>query len=256
MPRGRCARTSCGSGARRRRKRHLLQTEMVFPQIVGAFPGCWFGCTGWACAPDGNVVLQSFRDREDLHADRVRYEVVMGDTRKPAEGTQDGDAVTTEVGSASAAEPDLRSMLEQAEAEAAAAEAAAAEAQAKVRAMRSEHGDEVDLAEPREPRRLWPPSWPVVAKTVAALVIVAALIGSGYIVWNHYEASAQRQNEQEFIDTAKQGVVDLTSIDFKIVKDQVKHIIDNATGSFRDDFIARADQFIKVSEASKAVAKG
>jgi len=164
--------------------------------------------------------------------------------------------VTTEVGSASAAEPDLRSMLEQAEAEAAAAEAAAAEAQAKVRAMRSEHGDEVDLAEPREPRRLWPPSWPVVAKTVAALVIVAALIGSGYIVWNHYEASAQRQNEQEFIDTAKQGVVDLTSIDFKIVKDQVKHIIDNATGSFRDDFIARADQFIKVSEASKAVAKG
>ena len=48
----------------------------------------------------------------------------------------------------------------------------------------------------------------------------------------------------------------LTSIDFNAVKDQVQHIIDNSTGSFRDDFIARSDQFIKVAQASKAIAKG
>lgn len=150
---------------------------------------------------------------------------------------------------------DLVSLLEQAEAEAAEAEAAAAAAQAKVRAMRLEQGVELGV-DAKEPRPLWPPTWPVVAKVVAVLVILASLAASGYIVRNHFQASAQRQNEQEFIDTAKRGVVDLTSIDFKVVKDQVKHIIDNATGSFREDFAARADQFIKVSEASKAVAKG
>ncbi|HXA12787.1 MAG TPA: hypothetical protein VNW93_11465 [Mycobacterium sp.] len=186
----------------------------------------------------------------------------MGDTRKPSEETRDGDAVTTEVSeSASETETDLQARLAEAEAEATEAEAAAAAARSKVRAMRSQQsGHPADADEDREDgkrrRRLWPPSWPVVAKTVAAIVIVGSLAGSGVIVWQHHTAAVRRQHAEEFIQAAKQGVVALTSIDFNAVRDQVQHIIDNSTGAFREDFIARSDQFIKVAQASKAVAKG
>jgi Mce-associated membrane protein len=186
----------------------------------------------------------------------------MGDTRKPAEETPDGDAVTTEVSeSASETGTDLQAKLAEAEAEAAEAEAAAAAARSKVRAMRSQQSDDhADRGENgengRRRRRLRPPSWPIVAKIVATIVIVGSLAGSGAIVWQHHTASVRRQHAEEFIGAAKQGVVALTSIDFNTVRDQVQHIIDNSTGSFRDDFVARSDQFIKVAQASKAVAKG
>ncbi len=170
----------------------------------------------------------------------------MGDTRKPADESRDGDAVTTEIGhSASQAEPDLPAMLAQAEAEAAEAEAAADAARSKVRAMRSQQpGEQADDDENGEDgkrrRRLWPPSWPVVARIVAAIVIVGSLAGSGTIVWQHHTASVRRQQAEQFIEAAKQGVVAVTSIDFNTVKDQVQHIIDDSTGSFRDDFVARS----------------
>ena len=158
-------------------------------------------------------------------------------------------------------------MLAEAEAEAAEAEAAAAAARSKVRAMRSQQSGKQADAEDNDAddktrtaraagRRLWPPSWPVVAKIVAAIVIVGSLAGSGVIVWQHHTAAVRRQHTEEFIEAAKQGVVALTSIDFNAVRDQVQHIIDNSTGAFREDFIARSDQFIKVAQASKAVAKG
>jgi Mce-associated membrane protein len=185
----------------------------------------------------------------------------MGDARKPTEEPQDGEAVTTEA--TSTAEPDLQALLAQAEAEAAEAEAAAAAARAKVRAMRSEAGKPADAEDEEEeesggrPQRLlWPPRWSTVAKIAAAVIIVAALAGSGVIVWKHHNASVRNQQAQEFIDTAKDGVIALTSIDFKSVRGQVQHIIDTSTGGFKDDFARRSDDFIKVAEASKAVGKG
>ena len=170
--------------------------------------------------------------------------------------------MTTEVGeSASETESDLQAKLADAEAEAAEAEAAAAAARSKVHAMRSQQpGNPADADEDGERgkrrRRLWPPSWPVVAKIVAAIVIVGSLAGSGVIVWQHHTAAVRRQHAEQFIDAAKQGVVAVTSIDFNAVRDQVQHIIDNSTGAFREDFIARSGQFIQVAQASKAVAKG
>ena len=184
----------------------------------------------------------------------------MGDTREPAKDARDGDSVTTPATEpAKDTEEDLQAMLAEAEAEAAEAEAAAAAARARVRAMRSQEVDEpAEVIEDEGKPGGWRGrfGWPVVAKIIAVIIIVASLAGSGWIVWQYYDARARREHAQEFVDTAKQTVVDLTSIDFHKVKDQVQHIVDNSTGSFRDDFINRSDQFIKVAEASKAVAKG
>jgi Mce-associated membrane protein len=191
----------------------------------------------------------------------VRYEVVMGDTKKPS--AQRGESVTTRVSesdtksdSTEDSGDDLQALIEQAEAEAAEAEAAAAAARARVRALRSDDDAATEAGQAPRPWYRRVPRRSTVAKALAALVTVGCLIASGVIVWRHHTASEQRQRSEQFTAAAREGIVALTSLNFNHAKQDVQRIIDNSTGSFRDDFQARADDFVKVVETSKVVAQG
>jgi Mce-associated membrane protein len=94
------------------------------------------------------------------------------------------------------------------------------------------------------------------AATLAAIVIVASLAASAYIVLQHRDASRQHQRTAEFAAAAREGVVTLTSLDFNDAKAGVQRIIGNSTGSFRDDFAKMAGDFTKVVEESKVVERG
>ena len=100
------------------------------------------------------------------------------------------------------------------------------------------------------------PKWSTVAAAVAIIVIVAALAGSGYMIKEHRDAVRKRQRAAEFAAAARQGVVTLTSLDFNNAKEGVQRILDNSTGSFKDDFLKMADDFTKVVEQSKVVSQG
>ncbi len=102
----------------------------------------------------------------------------------------------------------------------------------------------------RRPRRS------AVAKGLAIVVIVAALVLSGYMVKEHRDAAQQRHREAEFVAAARQGVVTLTSLDFNDAKPGVQRIVDNATGTFKDDFLKMAGDFVKVVEQSKVISRG
>ena len=108
----------------------------------------------------------------------------------------------------------------------------------------------------RWPRRLHRPKWSTVAAALAVVVILAALSGSVYMVLDHRHATQQRQRAAEFAAAARQGVVTLTSMDFNNAKEGVQRIADDSTGTFRDDFLKMADDFIKVVEQSKVVSQG
>jgi Mce-associated membrane protein len=105
-------------------------------------------------------------------------------------------------------------------------------------------------------RRLRRPKWSTIAASVAIIIIVAALAGSGYMIKEHRDAVRQRQLEREFAAAARQGVVSLTSLDFNEAKQGVQRILDNSTGSFKDDFVKMADDFTKVVEQSKVISQG
>jgi Mce-associated membrane protein len=187
---------------------------------------------------------------------------------------------------------DAITLAEQAEAEAAEAEALAAAARARARAIKlrraaqaeaeaeaddklegeGEDEDEdttavVEAADattetPRtassEParRRLLAPR---LSRILAAATIVATcgLLGvTGWMVWHHHHVMQERQRSATFVAAAKQGVVNLTSLDFNRAKEDVQRVLDSSTGEFRDDFQRRADDFASVVQDSKAVTEG
>jgi Mce-associated membrane protein len=192
------------------------------------------------------------------------------------------------------AKADAIALAEQAEAEAAEAEALAAAARARARAIKlrreaeAQAGDEGEdatpetpeatettkAAEPAEepespstptestPRRLRVPrvaglsglSMPLAAATIVA---ICALLGaSGWMLWHHHTVVAERQRSAAYVAAARQGVINLTSLDFNNAKEDVQRVLDSATGEFKDDFQRRADDFASVVKDSKAVAQG
>jgi Mce-associated membrane protein len=180
------------------------------------------------------------------------------------------------------AKADALALAEQAEAEAAEAEALAAAARARARAIKlrreaqaeadedAEDSTAVEAAAARtqtpeapqpsdEPkptgRRL--PAWLPTALTAAAIVAVCALLGaSGWMLWQHHTVQSERQRSAAYLAAAKQGVINLTSLDFKKSKEDVQRILDSATGEFRDQFQKTADDFASVVKDTKAVAEG
>ncbi|AGP62382.1 hypothetical protein OEM_08460 [Mycobacterium intracellulare subsp. yongonense 05-1390] len=118
-----------------------------------------------------------------------------------------------------------------------------------------------DTAQPARRRRRLSgrfrrPKWSTLAASLAVLVIIAALAGSGYMINEHRDAVQQRQHAAEFVAAARQGVVTLTSLDFNNAKQGVQRILENSTGSFKDDFVKMADDFTKVVEQSKVISQG
>jgi Mce-associated membrane protein len=183
---------------------------------------------------------------------------------------------------------DAMALAEQAEAEAAEAEALAAAARARALAIKlrreaqakaDEEADETtataeapeateepEAAEPSdaaESATTAPEStrhqlsrwyWPLAA---AAVVAICALLGaSGWMAWHHHNVLQEQRRSAAFIATARQGVINLTSLDFNKAKEDVQRVLDIATGDFKDDFQRRADDFASVVKDSKAVTEG
>lgn len=108
----------------------------------------------------------------------------------------------------------------------------------------------------RSRRRPRLPSWSVAWKAAVILLICAFVAASGYMMWNRHQVNERKQHAANFIAGARQGVVNLTSMDFNKAKEDVQRVIDSSTGQFHDDFQARAKDFTTVVEQSKVVTQG
>lgn len=92
---------------------------------------------------------------------------------------------------------------------------------------------------------------------VAGVVIVATLAGLtgwlGYRAYQKHEAQAERD---VFVQVARQGAVNLTTINYTDVDADVQRILDLATGAFREDFEQRSKPFIEVVKAAQSKSEG
>jgi Mce-associated membrane protein len=194
----------------------------------------------------------------------------------------------------SASSKDTMALIAEAEAEAAEAEALAAAARARARAARLRReaqaqakaetaeaktdiveATDADQAETEEevsdetaedaesqskPARSWRrvplPTLSVTWKAAVIILICAFVGASGYMMWQRHETTERNQRVANFIAGARQGVVNMTSLDFNKAKEDVQRVIDSSTGQFRDDFQQRAKDFTTVVEQSKVVTQG
>jgi Mce-associated membrane protein len=92
---------------------------------------------------------------------------------------------------------------------------------------------------------------------VASAVIVAALAGLvGWLGYRAYEKHEDQARRDQFVQTARQGAVNLTTISYTEFDADVQRIIDLSTGAFRDDFQQRAKPFIEVVKAAQSKSEG
>jgi Mce-associated membrane protein len=97
----------------------------------------------------------------------------------------------------------------------------------------------------------------VLAAMAAGLVVVLAL--GGLVGWFGYREYQMRRDEalrQSYLDAARQGALNLTSIDYRHVDADVKRLLDSSTGRFYDDFQRRAASFSDVVKQMQSAAVG
>jgi Mce-associated membrane protein len=88
----------------------------------------------------------------------------------------------------------------------------------------------------------------------AFVAVLVALLGwSQYHLTQAHHAQAHRA---EFLQVAKQGALNLTTIDWEHADQDVHRILDLATGEFYDDFAKRSQPFIDVLKQAKAKTVG
>jgi Mce-associated membrane protein len=145
----------------------------------------------------------------------------------------------------------------QAEAEAAAAEERAEAARARAEELRRQLRAEdretpadsaADAGRPSVPLR-------TVALVLATLMTMGLLSLTGFMVWQHREHSEQRQRAAEYAAAARQGVINLMSIDYATAQDSVQRVLDGSTGKFRANFADTAEDFVKALQDEKITTK-
>ena len=140
-------------------------------------------------------------------------------------------------------------MAELAEAEAAEAEARAEVARAE--AWAAQLRNSVEESSPDQDGERSNVPWAKLVVAAGVLMICVMLTVSGLIIRDHRRVAAERADDAEFVDAARQGVVALLSIDYANARADVQRVIDLSTGSFREDFVKNADDFVKTAEGSK-----
>ena len=96
--------------------------------------------------------------------------------------------------------------------------------------------------------------WCATLLGLAVVIALAALIGwFGFRVHQSQQAQAQRS---QFLQVARQGALNLTTIDWQHADTDVRRILDGATGEFYDDFAKRSQPFIEVLKQAKATTVG
>lgn len=173
---------------------------------------------------------------------------------------------------------DPRALAEKAEAEATEAEALAAAARARARAIRlrqeaeaatESESDEAhpvpdtggdtptveaaaDPAAPaqRVPGRQIARYTAVVLAVLATCALIAATV---YMVVQHRDAAADRQEQAEYSAAARQAVISLMSLDHTNAQEDVNRIIENSTGQFREEFEGASKDFVEIAQQSKVV---
>lgn len=87
-------------------------------------------------------------------------------------------------------------------------------------------------------------------------MIVAVLALVGWLGFDNFRSGQQQAVQAQFVQAARQGALNLTTIDWKDADSDVDRIVKGATGDFRDDFSSRAADFAAVVKQAQSTSVG
>jgi Mce-associated membrane protein len=88
-----------------------------------------------------------------------------------------------------------------------------------------------------------------------AIVVVAAAL-AGFLGFRTYQSEQAKQRDALFLAAARQGAVNLTTIDWQEADADINRILDSATGTFYDDFSKRSQPFVEVVKQAQSKSVG
>ncbi|MBJ7336348.1 hypothetical protein [Mycolicibacterium sp.] len=98
---------------------------------------------------------------------------------------------------------------------------------------------------------------PVRLATLVGLVVVivaGALVG--FLGFRAVQSQREADRDRLFLEVARQGAVNLTTIDWQEADADVQRILDSATGTFYDDFSKRSQPFVEVVKQAQSKSVG
>jgi serine/threonine kinase PknH len=91
---------------------------------------------------------------------------------------------------------------------------------------------------------------------LAIVLLATAAFATIEAVRTHRLASHTAPAWQPYVDAAKTTAVDLTTISYQTVDNDVQRILDNSTGAFHDDFSKRSESFKQADRDAKSASSG
>ncbi|MEN0136030.1 MAG: hypothetical protein AAGC80_12825 [Rhodococcus sp. (in: high G+C Gram-positive bacteria)] len=91
---------------------------------------------------------------------------------------------------------------------------------------------------------------------VTVLVIVALVVAAVVLLLDQRSARERDDRRQAFVDTARQTVLNLTTIHPETAKDDVARIVAGASGQFLEEFQGREDPFVGVVQDANVTTEG
>ncbi|WP_330251930.1 hypothetical protein OG874_38385 [Nocardia sp. NBC_00565] len=108
-------------------------------------------------------------------------------------------------------------------------------------------------AEPKMGR----PRWLLVAgAAVAAVVAIALVIGSGLFLYGLHNADVRDAQRADYVQTAKQAILNLTTINDSTAKADIDRVLAVASGELKAEYSQRKDAYASVVEQAKVKASG
>lgn len=95
--------------------------------------------------------------------------------------------------------------------------------------------------------------WPTSA---AAVLLVVALGAAVVLLALSTTADGLDGRRGAFVQTARQGVLNLTTVRYATAPEDVQHLLDGASGSFAQDFGGRKDSYIQVVQKAQVNSEG
>lgn len=96
----------------------------------------------------------------------------------------------------------------------------------------------------------------LLAGIAATIAVVALGVLTGWFGYRAHQSHQQRSERELFLQVARQGAVNLTTIDYQHADTDVQRILESATGRFHDEFAERAKPFVEVVKQSKSTSNG